>query len=209
MIVVIKRIKLVVNVGYKEVLPPVLIVVPRINPHSGTGVAIHAVSNACQHTVFLELSMLIYKKKVLHRVIGNKQIHPAVIVNIGGHHPPSFTQVLLNSGTLADVGEGAIAIIVKKPAWGGLINAWYAVVSFALFRISAIFIFRFVVVYESAHEEIEPSIIVIIEPYCARGPSWSSDSSRTGAELSAGEELCKGRGQTSACAQPRPQQLHR
>ena len=97
MVVPVDGIHLLIHVRDEEVLPTVLVVIRRIHTHAGSLAAILAVGHACFKRGVFELSVvLVHKKKIRDRIVGHKQIHPAVVINVCGDNSPGLSQGLRN-----------------------------------------------------------------------------------------------------------------
>src|ERR1700758_1071755 len=95
MIIPIKRVLLVVNVRDEQIDPAVLLEIHRVHAHAGTGPASFGEGYSRNRADLFELSVAtIHKKKVRHRVVGHKDVHVPVIVQIRGHRSPGFPWML-------------------------------------------------------------------------------------------------------------------
>src|SRR5439155_15582882 len=130
--------------------------------------------DACQVTDLAKRPVtIVVKKKVGHRVVGDENVLPAVIVVVEGHHAQPVAGLQAHSRGLADVRERAIAVVVIEGGGLPLVNVRMAVAAIAGLAFSA----PEVVVRRPVHVigdyEIESSIVVIIEPSRARAPLTS------------------------------------
>ena len=116
------------------------------------------------------------EQKIRDRVIGDEEIHPAVVVDVGGNHSPGFAGNCRNARLLADVGEGSVAVVVKEPTGHRPVQSRNAIVRFAS-PCAAGPVLRFAEIHEPADEKIEPAIIVVVEPDRTGCPSRSRDAS--------------------------------
>src|SRR2546423_8566525 len=91
---------LVIHIREKQILPPVLIIVGRIDTHAGAGTTILAVSDPGREADFFELAFPIDKKKVGNGVIGHEKIHPVVVIIVGRHSYTGFPLIITDSGFL-------------------------------------------------------------------------------------------------------------
>ena len=90
-----------VDVGDEQIHPTILVEIRRIHAHSRT----RPYLQRCRPLLLLRQSLRIplpavHEKKVRDRVIGDKKIHPPVIINIGGDHAPGFAGIFGDSGCL-------------------------------------------------------------------------------------------------------------
>ena len=79
--------------------------------------------------------------------------------------------MLRNARFVTHISECPVAIVVEQPTGHRIVDPRNAVVTFARFRIPAKFIFLLREIHEPADEQIEPTIIVVIEPDCTGTPA--------------------------------------
>src|SRR2546423_947212 len=63
--------------------------------------------------------------------IGNEQIHPFVVIDVGRNRSPGFPVSLTDAGFLRDITKRAVAVVMKQVARHRLIDSGKAVVAFA------------------------------------------------------------------------------
>jgi len=96
----------------------------------------------------LEFSIaLVDEEKIGDRVVRDEKVHPAVVVDVRRNDTPRFSQRLGDAGFLADVGEGAVRVVVEEPARGGRIDARNAIEALSGFLITAEFVLGLVKVH--------------------------------------------------------------
>src|SRR5207245_7494870 len=116
-----------------------------------------AVGDTRIETQLLELSVaFVDEEKIGDRVVGNEKIHPAVVIDVRRNDTPGFSQRLGNAGFLADVGEGAVAVVVEEPACRRSVDARNAIVALPGLRVPTEFVPRFVKVHAAARKYNEP-----------------------------------------------------
>src|SRR5271170_6444641 len=127
---------------------------------------------------------LVLEKKIGLRVVGDEEIHPSVIINVGGNHSPGFARIVGDPHFLAHIRKGAIAVVMKEPARHRRVDLRVAVFVQSLKRGNVwgptVVMLGLAEVYEAAHEQVELAVVVIVEPHGARGPSGGRDSSLLG-----------------------------
>ena len=97
-IVLIERIHLVVDVGDEQVHPAVLIDVRGVEPHAGARPAFGAVGDPGLGSNLLETAVAtVGEEEVGDRVVGDKEVHAAVVVDVGGNHAPSLAEIVADS----------------------------------------------------------------------------------------------------------------
>ena len=57
------------------------------------------------------------EQEVLHRVVGDEEIHQAVAVDVGGDHAERLAQRALDVGAGAHFRERAVAVVVDRAGW--------------------------------------------------------------------------------------------
>src|SRR5579872_2961912 len=122
---------LVIHIGDKQILPAVLVVVGGIDTHAGAGATILTISNPGRESDVFELAFTIDKKKIGNGVIGDEEIHPVVVIDVGRNRTPGFPESLSNAGFLRDITERAVAVVMKQVARHRLIHSGKAIVPFA------------------------------------------------------------------------------
>ena len=65
--------------------------------------AVRAVGDIGRKSHFFEAAATVHEKKIRHRVVGDKKIHPAIIIYIRGHDSPSFPKMRGDAGLFADI----------------------------------------------------------------------------------------------------------
>jgi hypothetical protein len=75
---------------------------------------------------------------------------------------------------LADIGEGAVSIVVEEPAGRRLVQRRNAIPGLVIR--DAIEIFGFIEIDEVADKQIQPSVVVIVEPHRTRSPSGGGNA---------------------------------
>src|SRR5207237_8733225 len=104
------------------------------------------------------------------------QIYQTVLVDVCYHHPPRLRQRFRNSGFTADVGEGAVSIIVKEPAGHRIVDGRDAIRALASQFVAAELEFVFAVTHKTTDEQIQTSVIVVVKPDRTRCPARSGDA---------------------------------
>src|SRR5262249_54548980 len=177
MVIPVDGIHFLIDVGDKKVLPAILVQVRGIHSHPPALTTVLAERHAGVETNFRKFSGLTVEVEVvLHGVVGDEQIHPAVVVNIGGDRSPSLAQELADAGLFCNIFKCSVAIVVKQPASSRRIAARAAVVTLAGPLVSAEHVFRFVKIGETPNEKIELAIVVVVKPYSTGGPTRRSDA---------------------------------
>ena len=95
MTVAVNGLHFLIHIRDEETLPTVLIKICRIRNHAGTLAAVLAIGHTRFEGSVLELSIvLIHEEEVGNRVVGDKQIHPAIIVDVRSDDTPGFSHRL-------------------------------------------------------------------------------------------------------------------
>ena len=73
--------------------------------------------------------MPVHEKKICHRVIGDKEIHPAVVVDIRRDDSPRLSQQLANAALTANISKRPVSVVMEEPARCRLIDAGAAIIA--------------------------------------------------------------------------------
>src|SRR5215469_4581985 len=169
-LVAVEREALLVDVGDEEVLVAAAEEIGGIDAHAGSGLAFLAEGNFGGERDLFELAVAaVGVEEILHRVVGDEEVHEAVVVDVGGDHAKAFAERAGNARALLRRCERAIAVIVIEEAGGGLKEARNAVVLLAELVVAAGVALAGAVVDETADEEIELAVVIVVEPDCAGG----------------------------------------
>src|SRR5579883_541600 len=97
-VVLIERILFVIDVGDEEVQPSVLIEVGGIDSHAGSGTASLAETYSGKGGDFFELAVAaIHEEEVRGGIVGDEEVHAAIIVEVGGYRSPGFSEMLYDT----------------------------------------------------------------------------------------------------------------
>src|SRR5205814_986017 len=115
-VVVIEVARVVGEVGLENIKPSVAVIIGDGNAHSGLFVAILAVGAAGDHRDIGESAVVVVvEEDAGFGIHGDINIGPAVIIKIIGHGSDGIPRAgLEDSGLRGDIGEGAVAAVVKK-----------------------------------------------------------------------------------------------
>ena len=84
---------LLVHVGHEQILPSVLIEVGGIDSHAGAGFPVGAEPHLREKTDLVPpVVSPVDEQEVLHRVVGDEEVHPAVVVDVGGDDAQRLAQ---------------------------------------------------------------------------------------------------------------------
>src|SRR5207248_3046955 len=177
LLVVIKTEKLTIDISHEKILPAIAIIVRRVHSHSRARFACVAVGHARrQSNLFKSSAALIDKKKVRHRVVGYKQIHEPIVVDIGSDCAKRFPRRISDARFFANIGELAVAVVVEEMAGPGLEKTRDTIVTAAHPLIGTKNVQRLLVNYKARNKEIELAVIVIIKPDSAGRPAERGDA---------------------------------
>ena len=117
LVVGVEREHLLIDIGDKQVLPAVAVDVGGVHPHAGACLSVFAEAHLGGQRGLLPLALpAIHEQEILHRVVGDEQIHQAVIIDVRRHHAQPLAHGALDIGAARDIGEGSIAVVVKQEA---------------------------------------------------------------------------------------------
>jgi len=180
-IVFVDRKHFVIDVGDEEVLIAAAAEVGGVHAHAGARTPGVTEAYAGLQSDFVPFpgasraGAAVDEKKILDGVVGDEEVHVAVVVDVRGDHAEALAKGFGDGRALAHFGEGAVAIVVVEEAGGGLEDSRHAVIVVADLVAAAFELFDAGVVDEAADEEVELAIIVVIEPDGAGGPAWSGE----------------------------------
>jgi hypothetical protein len=180
-VVAVEREHLLVDVGDEEVLPSVGVEIRGVDPHSGARLSVDTEAHLrSQPQLFPAVSATIDEQEVLDGVVRDEEVHQAVVVDVGRHDAERLAERLLDVGAAADLRERAVAVVVEEQGGGGLEHSRDAVVPLAQLVVAAEDVLAEAELDEAADEEIEPPVVVIVEPHGARRPAGRGDSRLAG-----------------------------
>src|SRR5207253_2684190 len=106
--------------GDEQILPAVAIEIRGIDTHAGTRLAIRSERYLSHQAGFFPAARpAIEEQEIRLSVIRDEEIHPAIVVDIGGHHTQRFAQRPADFAIAAHFRESAVAVISIKEAGGG------------------------------------------------------------------------------------------
>jgi len=114
--IVVERGRVASEIGLDEIEVAVKIVIGRGDAHAGLGLAISAQRAASfERNVGENAVPLILIERACRGIVGDIDVRPAIVVEIGSEHaeavgPAGFE----DAGFFADVGEGAVAVVVVE-----------------------------------------------------------------------------------------------
>src|SRR5262249_5370268 len=131
--VAVQREGFLVDVGDKEILPPIAGHIRGVHAHSRARFAVLAIGDAVFEPSFLKgLSLTVDEQEVLQRIIGLKNVEEAIVINIRCHSSKALTEGVCNSCRTAHVCELTVSVVVEQPARPRIEDPWNAVISITL-----------------------------------------------------------------------------
>src|ERR1043165_6637239 len=101
--------------GDVDILPAIAVYVGGVDAHSCFVPAVLACRHPRYERDVVKFSIvLVDEKKIWPRVVSDRDIGPAVVVEIGQHHAHPFRHWLAHAGSVTHVSEGAIMIVVVE-----------------------------------------------------------------------------------------------
>src|SRR5580700_11567054 len=155
-----------------DVRPPIIINISEIRPHPGQCPALAAVSNASlEANLFELLSTQIMEEEVARRVVGHEDIQKAIAIEVSKGNAHAFAHSRGNSRLLRNVRKSTISIVSVKciVEWRVILGMAVAA-HIAVQRADRILIHFPLAVIDN--EEVEQTVIVIVEPPGAHGPHF-------------------------------------
>src|SRR4029453_4680735 len=114
------------------------------------------------------------EEEILSCVIRHEQVHQAIVIHIGSAHAERLAKRSLEIGAPSGLREGSVAVVVPQHTGRRLEEMGNAVViveAALLVLVGAQKTVAQVVPNVAADEKIEDSVVVVVEPYGASGPS--------------------------------------
>src|SRR5579862_1611646 len=139
--------------------------------HAGLELAVRTDRDTSQISHFAKRTItVVVKQEVRHVVIGDEDVLPTVVVVVEGYDAQAVPAFKANSGRLADVCEGAIAVVVIKRRRLTVKVVRMAVAAHAGSTIAAIEVPRHGPIDVISNYQVQFSVVVVIEPGSARCP---------------------------------------
>ena len=98
-LVAIEREHLLIDVGDEEILIAAAEDVGGVDAHAGARLAVFAEGHLRRQRHLLEfharvLRAAIHEEEILHGIVGDEEVHQAVVIDVGGHHAEAFAERL-------------------------------------------------------------------------------------------------------------------
>ena len=113
----------------------------------------------------------VQKQKILHRVVGDEQIHPAVVVDVRGDDPKALAGGACDIGSPLDPSEGSVSIVVVKEIGRAFEDARNTIIVHARPAVVAKEVVGFSVIDIAADEQVQAAVIIVVEPDGAGCPT--------------------------------------
>src|SRR5437868_10988668 len=120
--------------------------------------------------------MFVDKKKIWPGVISHRDVRPPVVVEIRQHHSHALSLWLADSGSIARVGEGPIVIVVIQLDALAFVVPRVTVGAISRAPFAAPEIILRTPVDVVGDNEIQPAVLIVIEPPGASGPAAFIDN---------------------------------
>src|SRR6266851_9051345 len=103
--------------GYEKILPPVLVEIGRVHAHSGARPPVFTEADLGHQRLFFPFAIApINKQEILHRIIRDEQVHPAVVIHIRSDYTQSLSERSPYSGIFASLGKCAVSVVMEQKA---------------------------------------------------------------------------------------------
>ena len=109
---------------------------------------------------------LVMEEGIVHLVIGDEQIHQAILIVIRHCDSHSFARMGADPRFFRNIAEGPIAIVQKQLVSGRLVEFRVAVIQLARRRLAGWLRFR-VPCQVVHHQQVEQAIVVDVDPGCS------------------------------------------
>src|SRR5208337_3884597 len=112
-VVVIETIQFEVQVRDVNILPAVTVHIRGVEAHAGFVAPVFTRGYPRNEGDILERSiMLVEEKKIRPGVVGNGDVRPAIVVKVRQHHAQALGFGFSHAGSIADIGEGSVVVVV-------------------------------------------------------------------------------------------------
>src|SRR5215471_183709 len=166
------RIGFEIDVRNNQVWYSVPVNVPEVATHSGLGPPAHPVSDLREKRVFGKRPVaIVYIQIISNGVVGYEYVNAPVVIEVRAHDAESLAVGGLQSSLPGYVGEGAVAVIVVQYVRNALKVVRVAIRPITGAAVSAKDVFRKVPIQITAHEQVEVTVVVIVEERGAGAPS--------------------------------------
>ena len=163
-------------VGDPQIQHSAALKVRKDRTHRRCGFAILPKGRACLVANFLERPvMLVVKQEVFRAVVGHVDVVPAVVVEVCRRHSHGAAHISGDAGLFADIGEGAVTVVVVELVGLALVIQRSRIVVRRV--VGAVFGIELDV---AAHEEIDAAVLVVVEPRGTDGPAVHLDAGLRG-----------------------------
>ena len=170
-VVAVEAVEFKVEVGDIEVLPAVAVHVGGVNAHARLVLAVFARGHAGgERGVLKSAVVVVEEEEVGPGVVGDGDVGPSVVVEVGEHHAHALGFGFSHAGFLAHVGERAVVVVVIEPD-----ALTFVVVGMAVGAVARPVLAAPEVVLRRPldivrDQEVEPAVLVVVEPSGAGGP---------------------------------------
>lgn len=129
LVVLVEGEHFLIDIGDEEVLPAIVVDIECVDSHSRSGLTTAAEGNLCGEADLFPLAFAaIHEQEVLDGIVGDEEVHIAVVVYVSGYNAESLAEAGLNVSAVAHQLEAAIAIVVEEHAAGGFEDSGDAIV---------------------------------------------------------------------------------
>src|SRR5258708_27348758 len=157
--------------GNVHVQQTIAINVGRVNPHPGLVAAVLTGSQTGdQGDISKGPIVVILKEKVGPCVVRDSDIRPAVAIKVSEHNTHAFRLRHTHTGFDAHVSEGSVVVVVVEFCLLPSIRVRIAIGTIAWLPLTAVDIVLRTPIEVVSHNEIQPAVLVVVEPAGAGGP---------------------------------------
>src|SRR5439155_1721751 len=167
----VERKLLAAEIAQGKVQITVFVEVRRINAHAAAGLSVVAFGDAGAQGSFFPFSpAAIQEQPVRQRVVGYEEVHPAIAVDVRGHHSQGLALHLPDDCLMANLAESPVTVVMVEQAGQRLELGLQAIKTLAS-EIETLVTRVCRVIDVVADEQVEPAVIVIVEPGSRTRPS--------------------------------------
>src|SRR6185436_10327550 len=153
---------LAVQLRHEEVLVTVVVEIAGVDPHAGFGMTLTGDGGAGGERLVSKRPVTqVDPEQVLAAVVGDVDIGPAIVVEVGGDDPEAAAEAVAGQRAAGDVGKRPVAAVSIETIRRGLVDLRWAVTPYAG-EIRAGAIRRDAVLDVVGDVEVEPPVAVVV-----------------------------------------------
>src|SRR5213078_3649371 len=166
---------------HEHTRPPAVFVIAKIYTHAGEYMSHLVVSYPRSQGDFFKCPVMLVTEQLLgHRVVGYKNIGPAITVKIVDGDTESFAGKSCDPTALGNICESSITVVVKNKMGNRTELVGMAIGAIAGLVLSAVNVGSVVPLDIAADDQIEPAIAIVIDETSTRASATATHTSFRG-----------------------------